>query len=69
MSDETGGPINRSQDKVSREYYAEISAIDRAIDQLPKHRAAMGLRQVTLPFYCGDHVTQPMSRSVFRIPI
>jgi arylsulfatase A-like enzyme len=56
-SNETGGPITRSQGEVLRERYAEITALDRAIGILRKHLAAQGLRQDTLLFYCGDNGT------------
>jgi len=41
----------------SRERYAEITAMDRAIGTLRKHLASQGLRQDTLLFYCGDNGT------------
>jgi arylsulfatase A-like enzyme len=56
-SNETGGPVTRTQGEVLRERYAEITAMDRAIGQLRKHLAATGLREDTLLFYCGDNGT------------
>lgn len=56
-SNETGGQVTRTQGEVLRERYAEITAMDRAIGQLRKHLAAMGLRQDTMLFYCGDNGT------------
>ena len=56
-SNETGGPVQRLQGEVLRERYAEITAMDRAIGQLRKHLAAVGLRENTLLFYCGDNGT------------
>lgn len=58
-SNETGGPVTRTQGEVLRERYAEITAMDRAIGTLRKHLAASGLRQDTLLFYCGDNGTSP----------
>lgn len=56
-SNETGGPVTRSQGEVLRERYAEITAMDRAIGELREHLAATGLRDNTLLFYCGDNGT------------
>src|SRR5437773_8538883 len=56
-SNETGGPVTRSQGEVLRERYAEITAMDRAVGILRKHLAAQGLRHDTLLFYCGDNGT------------
>lgn len=58
-SNETGGPVTRSQGDVLRERYAEITAMDRAIGVLRTHLAANGLRENTLLFYCGDNGTSP----------
>lgn len=58
-SNETGGPVTRTQGEVLRERYAEITAMDRAIGTLRKHLAANGLRENTLLFYCGDNGTSP----------
>ena len=56
-ANETGGPTTRPQGEVLRERYAEITAMDRAIGTLRKHLAAVGLRDNTLLFYCGDNGT------------
>ena len=56
-SNETGGPVVRSQGEVLRERYAEITAMDRAIGTLRQHLSAQGLRDNTLLFYCGDNGT------------
>ncbi len=56
-SNETGGPVTRSQGDVLRERYAEITAMDRAIGLLRKHLMVQGLRPDTLLFYCGDNGT------------
>ncbi len=56
-SNETGGPTKRPKGDVLRERYAEITAMDRAIGQLRRHLGALGLRDNTLLFYCGDNGT------------
>lgn len=54
---ETGRPVQRLRGEVLRERYAEITAMDRAIGQLRKSLAEMGLRENTLLWYCGDNGT------------
>jgi arylsulfatase A-like enzyme len=56
-SHETGQQTRRPQGEVLRERYAEITAMDRAIGQLREHLSAVGLRDNTLLFYCGDNGT------------
>ena len=54
-SNETGRPTKRPLDKVLRERYAEITAMDRAIGQLRQWLDDEGLRGNTLLWYCGDN--------------
>jgi arylsulfatase A-like enzyme len=54
-SNETGRPILRRLDKVLRERYAEITAMDRSIGTLRKYLKDEGLRENTLLWYCGDN--------------
>jgi arylsulfatase A-like enzyme len=56
-SNETGRTVERPQREVLRERFAEITAMDRAIGQLRDHLRAVGLRQNTLVWYCGDNGT------------
>lgn len=56
-SNETGGPTRRPLREVLRERYAEITAMDRAIGRLRDALAAMGTRDNTLLWYCGDNGT------------
>ncbi len=56
-SNETGQRTRRRLDKVLRERYAEITAMDRALGQLRKSLDKQGLRQNTLVWYCGDNGT------------
>ena len=58
-SNETGNPTRRRLDKVLRERYAEITAMDRAIGKLRDFLKAEGLRDNTVVWYCGDNGTPP----------
>ncbi|MDA9859139.1 sulfatase-like hydrolase/transferase [Rubripirellula sp.] len=52
---ETGRPTNRPLREVLRERYAEITAMDRAIGTLRQELVALGVRENTLIWYCGDN--------------
>lgn len=54
-SNETGRPTKRRFDKVLRERFAEITAMDRAIGKLRQYLKAEELRDDTLLWYCGDN--------------
>ena len=54
-SNETGLQIKRRLDKVLRERYAEITALDRSVGTLRKYLKDEGLRDNTLLWYCGDN--------------
>lgn len=58
-SNETGRQVERPQRDVLRERFAEITAMDRAIGRLRAHLAAIGARDTTLVWYCGDNGTPP----------
>jgi len=58
-SNETGRQVDRPQRDVLRERFAEITAMDRAIGRLRAHLAAIGARDDTLLWYCGDNGTPP----------
>ena len=51
----TGLPVKRRLDKVLRERYAEITAMDRSIGKLRLYLDETGLRENTLLWYCGDN--------------
>jgi len=51
----TGLPVKRRLDKVLRERYAEITAMDRSIGTLRRYLKETGLRENTLLWYCGDN--------------
>jgi arylsulfatase A-like enzyme len=52
---ETGRPVKRRLDKVLRERYAEITAMDRSIGKLRRFLKESGLRDNTILWYCGDN--------------
>ncbi len=52
---ETGSATERPAREVLQERFAEITAMDRAIGKLRDHLDAVGLRDNTLLFYCGDN--------------
>ncbi len=52
---ETGRPAKRRFDKVLRERFAEITAMDRSIGKLREYLKAENLRDNTLLWYCGDN--------------
>lgn len=54
-SNETGKPETRRLDKVLRERFAEITAMDRSIGKLREYLKSEGLKQNTLLWYCGDN--------------
>jgi arylsulfatase A-like enzyme len=54
-SNETGKPVTRRFDKVLRERFAEITAMDRSIGKLREYLKSEGLKQNTLLWYCGDN--------------
>lgn len=54
-SNKTGKQVMRRLDKVLRERYAEISAMDRSIGALRSYLKTEGLRDNTLLWYCGDN--------------
>lgn len=54
-SNETGKPTQRQFDKVLRERFAEITAMDRSIGVLREFLSKEGLRDNTLVWYCGDN--------------
>ena len=56
-SNETGRPTKRPLDKVLRERYAEITAMDRSMGTLRKWLDDEQLRENTLLWYCGDNGT------------
>lgn len=58
-SNETGRRTKRRLDKVLRERFAEITAMDRAIGKLRTHLKNAGLRDNTLLWYCGDNGVPP----------
>ena len=51
----TGLPVKRRLDKVLRERYAEITAMDRSIGKLRRYLEETGLRENTLLWCCGDN--------------
>ena len=51
----TGMPTRRPLREVLRERYAEITAMDRAMGELRRELARMGLKDNTLLWYCGDN--------------
>ena len=52
---ETGRPVKRRFDKVLRERFAEITAMDRSIGKLRNYLDDQGLRKNTILWYCGDN--------------
>ena len=51
----TGLPVKRRLDKVLRERYAEITAMDLSIGKLRRYLEEAGLQENTLLWYCGDN--------------
>lgn len=52
---ETGKPTKRRFDRVLRERFAEITAMDRSMGRLREFLKNRGLRDNTLLWYCGDN--------------
>lgn len=58
-SNETGKQVKRRLDKVLRERYAEITAMDRSMGTLREYLKNESLRENTLVWYCGDNGVPP----------
>ncbi len=58
-SNKTGKQVVRRLDKVLRERYAEITAMDRSIGTLRDYLKKNALRDNTLLWYCGDNGVPP----------
>ena len=66
-SNETGQQTMRRLDKVLRERYAEITAMDRSMGTLRKYLKNEGLRDNTLLWYCGDNGVPPSGAAAMTL--